>query len=245
MKKIVHKNQVVITTLALLLAIVGYISYDAKTSSQKKDTVAEIEKENQDFALADNTEEPLNPGETILTSTIVDYADYASEVKLNREQIRSKNKESLLQIINDESIDDAQKKDAIQTMISITEIAEKEADAEMLLKAKGFSNVVVSVSDESCDVVLDMGDVTDAKRAQVEDIVKRKTGIAADKIVITTLSSSGARGSEKTEGEAKEVTGETADEEAEETSKEILNKSADEETSTELDLQSEEILIAE
>ena len=95
MKKIVHKNQVVITTLALLLAIVGYISYDAKTSSQKKDTVAEIEKENQDFALAENTEEPLNPGETILTSTIVDYADYASEVKLNREQIRSKNKESL------------------------------------------------------------------------------------------------------------------------------------------------------
>ena len=244
MKKIVHKNQVVITTLALLLAIVGYISYDAKTSSQKKDTVAEIEKENQDFALADNTEEPLNPGETILTSTIVDYADYASEVKLNREQIRSKNKESLLQIINDESIDDAQKKDAIQTMISITEIAEKEADAEMLLKAKGFSNVVVSVSDESCDVVLDMGDVTDAKRAQVEDIVKRKTGIAADKIVITTLSSSGARSSEKTEGETKDVAGEAAAEEAEETSKEILDKNA-EEASTELDLQSEEILIAE
>ena len=187
MKKIVHKNQVVITTLALLLAIVGYISYDAKTSSQKKDTVAEIEKENQDFALAENTEEPLNPGETILTSTIVDYADYASEVKLNREQIRSKNKESLLQIINDESIDDAQKKDAIQTMISITEIAEKEADAEMLLKAKGFSNVVVSVSDESCDVVLDMGDVTDAKRAQVEDIVKRKTNVSAENIVITPI----------------------------------------------------------
>ena len=219
MKKIVHKNQVVITTLALLLAIVGYISYDAKTSSQKKDTVAEIEKENQNFAMADNTEEPLNPGETILTSTIVDYADYASEVKLNREQIRSKNKESLLKIINDESIDDAQKKEAIQTMISITEIAEKEADAEMLLKAKGFSNVVVSVSDESCDVVLDMGDVTDAKRAQVEDIVKRKTGIAADKIVITTLSNSGARSSEKTEGENQDVAGEAEAEEAEETSK--------------------------
>ena len=32
-----------------------------------------------------------------------------------------------------------------------------------------------------------MGEVTDSKRAQVEDIVKRKTNIAADKIVITTL----------------------------------------------------------
>ena len=35
--------------------------------------------------------------------------------------------------------------------------------------------------------VLDMGDATDAKRAQVEDIVKRKTGVTADKIVITPI----------------------------------------------------------
>ena len=226
MKKIVHKNQVVITTLALLLAIVGYISYDTKISNEKKDTVAELEKENNDYAMTDTTEEPLNPGETVLTSSIVDQADYASEVKLNREQIRSKNKESLLKIINDESIDDKQKQDAIQTMISITEIAEKEA--EMLLKAKGFSNVVVSVSDDSCDVVLDMGDVTDAKRAQVEDIVKRKTGISADKIVITALSDA---------AKSKEA----SEKEAEETSKEIIN----EEIATEEDSQSEEILIAD
>ena len=61
MKKIVHKNQVVITTLALLLAIVGYISYDTKISNEKKDTVAELEKENNDYAMTDTTEEPLNP----------------------------------------------------------------------------------------------------------------------------------------------------------------------------------------
>ncbi|MCI7532967.1 MAG: SpoIIIAH-like family protein, partial [Lachnobacterium sp.] len=45
----------------------------------------------------------------------------------------------------------------------------------------------VSITDEECDVVLDMGDVTDAKRAQVEDIVKRKTGVAAENIVITPI----------------------------------------------------------
>ena len=57
----------------------------------------------------------------------------------------------------------------------------------MLLEAKGFTDVVVSITDESCDVVLNMGEVTDAKRAQVEDIVKRKTNVAADKIVITPI----------------------------------------------------------
>jgi stage III sporulation protein AH len=73
-------------------------------------------------------------------------------------------------------------------MVEMTDIAQKEADAEMLLEAKGFTNVVVSISDDMCDVVLDMGDVTDAKRAQVEDIVKRKTGIAAENIIITPIS---------------------------------------------------------
>ena len=66
--------------------------------------------------------------------------------------------------------------------------AEKENAAEILLEAKGFSDVVVSITDNEADVVLNMGDVTDAKRAQVEDIVKRKTGISAENIVITPLS---------------------------------------------------------
>ena len=39
----------------------------------------------------------------------------------------------------------------------------------------------------------------DAKRAQVEDIVKRKTGVEGQNIVITTISSDGSK-QESTEG---------------------------------------------
>ena len=106
---------------------------------------------------------------------------------MNREQVRAKNKESLLEVINNEALTDKQKKAAIDEMVKLADIAEKEANTEMLLNAKGFNNVVVSIVDDSCDVVVDMGEVTDAKMAQVEDIVKRKTGISPEKIVITTL----------------------------------------------------------
>lgn len=95
-------------------------------------------------------------------------------MKLNREQIRSKNKEALLEIVNNTSVADNLKQDAVNKMVAMTDIAEREAAAEMLLEAKGFSDVVVSITDDNCDVVLNMGEVTDAKRAQVEDIVKRK-----------------------------------------------------------------------
>ena len=130
-----------------------------------------------------------NPGETVLTGTVVENVNFAVEMKMNREQVRSENKESLQAIIDSETLSDAQKQDAVDKMVALTDIAEKEAAAEMLLEAKGFTDVVVSISsDGGADVVLDMGDVTDAKRAQIEDIVSRKAGIAAEKIVITPIS---------------------------------------------------------
>ena len=137
--------------------------------------------------LAMDAEEIENPGEAVLTSTGTANLDYAARMKLNREQIRSKNKEALLEIVNNTSVADNLKQDAVNKMVAMTDIAEREAAAEMLLEAKGFSDVVVSITDDNCDVVLNMGEVTDAKRAQVEDIVKRKTNISADKIVITPI----------------------------------------------------------
>ena len=211
MKKKIHKNQVVITALAVLIAVAGYVTYDRKNDDtkdvsvaansdnveQKSDT-ADVTDESPDAADLDitssaedlaeaSTEDVENPGETVLTSAMSGDSDYAAKVKLNREQVRSKNKETLQAIIDNDSLDEAKKQAAVDDMIALTDIAEKESNAEMMLEAKGFTDVVVSMNDDGCDVVLNMGEATDAKRAQVEDIVKRKTGVSADKIVITPI----------------------------------------------------------
>ena len=230
MKKMFRKNQIIITALALMIAVAGYISYMneniddkavAQTAANASDAVAddamqeeyEISDEDSllegDIFVAEEPDESVdvaqettetnvdaqveegedmeNAGAAVLTSTTVGNVDFAAEMKLNREQIRSKNKEALLEIIDNTSVTEEQKQSAVNEMITMTDIAEREAAAEMLLEAKGFSDVVVSITDESCDVVLNMGDVTDAKRAQVEDIVKRKTNISAENIVITPI----------------------------------------------------------
>lgn len=274
MKKIFKKNQLVITALALMIAVAGYFSYmnnniddpaaketsaDAGTSgdvstsadvleedyeiSDEDSMVGEIftdEGTGEELAAVDTTETAAldesadtledgmvaengetdsdtvadadtaagenvadadtaagedvadagtveNPGEAVLTSTTINNLDYAAEMKLNREQIRSKNKEALLEIVNNTSLADNLKQEAVNKMVAMTDIAEREAAAEMLLEAKGFTDVVVSITDDNCDVVLNMGEVTDSKRAQVEDIVKRKTNVSAEKIVITPI----------------------------------------------------------
>ena len=130
-----------------------------------------------------------NPGETVLTSSGASGVNFAVEAKLNREQVRSQNKEDLMDVINSTALSDKEKQAAVDKMVALTDIAQRESDEEMLLEAKGFTDVVVNVTEDSADVVLNMGDVTDAKRAQIEDIVKRKTKISAENIVITPITS--------------------------------------------------------
>lgn len=198
MKKGSHKNQIIITTLALLLAVVGYISYDNRdTFMNARDVLStEIEAVNgkadtqvsDEVALeTDSTEEILNAGETVLTSASTESEECVAQVKLGREQVRSKNKEALQKIIDDAGVSEAEKKSAVDAMVKLTENAQMEEDAQMMLEAKGFKNAVVSLSDECCDVIVGKDDVTDEKRAQIEDIIKRKTNIGASNIVISTM----------------------------------------------------------
>lgn len=228
MKKVFKKNQIIITALALMIAVAGYLQYTGSQSDSDLAQEASADTNESTYEISDedmynaediftDTEESAetgtttatgtdvlgvrtgeeianeqnmdteNPGEAVLTSSAVNNVDFVSEVKLNREQLRSQNKASLLELINNVNITEEQKQEAVNAMVAMTDIAEREAAAEMLLQAKGFTDVVVSITDGNADVVLDMGEVTDAKRAQIEDIVKRKTNVEAQNIVITPI----------------------------------------------------------
>ena len=203
MKRIFRKNQVIIGALAVMIAVAGYLNYSgrifgssddaAQTSGElankelldiSEDDLTETSGDivSQDSEAADGTVEGT-PGEAVLTSG--DASAVVAEAKVTREQVRAKNKESLMEIIDNENLSDAQKEDAVNQMIAMTDLAEKEAAAETLLSSKGFSETVVSLTADSADVVVNASELSDANRAQIEDIISRKTGIAAENIVIT------------------------------------------------------------
>ena len=250
MKKIVKKNQVIITSLAILIAVAGYLNFadvdlgfkdkEASTDSSSildqveydlSDETALLDENGADGSIGDSTDVSSTPGEAVLTSA----SDFAAQAKLSREQIRSQNKADLQEILNNTEVGDDQKQQAVNTMVSMTDVAEKEAAAEMLLEAKGFENVVVNLTGETADVVVPDTDLEDAKRAQIEDIVKRKTGIAPENIVITPLNQS-----EKTE-ETSEEDQETSDTASEDTQTDAENSSEDQETSAEPEIQTKGI----
>ncbi|MCI6140420.1 MAG: SpoIIIAH-like family protein [Clostridiaceae bacterium] len=256
MKRLFRRNQIIITTLAVMIAAAGYLNYAGKKDLAEGNRVyeagamdisdqdilaenqaaslngkadlmeipsldqdasdldptsgsAQTESDTGQMAQADtgveeatqagaDTQQPAqsengssqtgleNPGEAVLTSGM-NVADYIANVQLSREQIRAKNKETLMGLINSASIDEAAKQQAIQDMIKLTEVSEKENAAETLLMAKGFADPVVSITEDKVDVVINAPSITDPQRAQIEDIVKRKAEVGADQIIITLL----------------------------------------------------------
>ena len=205
MKKIMKKNQVIITSLAILIAVAGYLNFadvnlgfkdkEASTDSSSilddvnydlTDETALLDENGADGTSQSEVMDTASPGEAVLTGA----SDFAAQAKVSREQVRSQNKTDLQSIISNKDISDEEKQNAINTMFSMTELTEKEAAAELLLEAKCFENVIVNLTGETADVVVPDADLEDASRAQIEDIVKRKTGVAAESIVITPLSQS-------------------------------------------------------
>ena len=258
-KNILKKNQLMITALAIMIAVAGYLQFTGKNLSredyvptsangeitnEEAGTLTEgvvnddyslndivgltddaaangdyVEIESLDTDLEDLSEEDLAlaendlalsgadaeglagleqadgsyvtpeqgeiPGEAVFTSN--SSVAVLSEAKLLKEQVRAKNKETLMEIINSTALSDEQKQEAVQTMVQMTNVAEKELGAEILLQAKGFDGVVVSISGDGADVVVNALELTDAQRAQIEDIVKRKAGIPAENIIISTV----------------------------------------------------------
>ena len=248
MKKIFKKNQVIITALAIMIAVAGYINYSdnhlgidgvlqkastdstdetAQTASDTDGIVEEIESldydltdetalteenaraqedaqgdsqgdiqaeeetketadasgQTEESTAAEGTTVTETPGEAVLTGA----SGFAAQAKISREQVRSANKETLLEIINNENLGDDQKQEAVSSMVNMTDLAEQEEAAELLLEAQGFSDVVVNLTGGSADVIVPQEYMEDASRAQIEDIVKRKTSVPVENIVITPL----------------------------------------------------------
>lgn len=161
-----------------------YLDEDMETGGNAQ--TAQIVGETDSVQVAEATPDAGEiPGEAVFTST--QGVEMLSDAKLLKEQTRAKNKETLMEIINSAGLTDEQKQDAVNSMVQMTAIAEKETAAEILLEAKGFSDVVVSINDNAVDVVVNATELTDVQRAQIEDIVKRKTEIAAENIIISTV----------------------------------------------------------
>lgn len=164
----------------------GENAEDAKDPAEETGNEDKTEGEESGDGESTETDAEGVPGEAVFTSVTIE-SGFFSNAKLTREQMRAKNKELLMSVVSDSAVADELKQQAIDEIIAMTARAECENAAEILLEAKGYGGVVVTLSENEVDVVVNAASITEQQIAQIEDIVSRKTGIGAEGIVITTV----------------------------------------------------------
>ncbi len=266
MKNIFKKNQIIITALAIMIVIAGYLSFtnddipgdpdtitttnpdleditgmdglelmqnmdtdtgddaDTPDTTQSPDVAITAETEETDENNDNNTEETTpvdtgddiselgdisdddilqaaidvtdsgeldlkedsSPGEAILVSTIIDPSYFISN-KVDREQMRSRNRNTLLEMIENPAVDESLKKDYTNKLIELTEISEKEKATEILLGARGFDDALVVINEGKADVIINTPSLSDQQLAIVESVVKDKTDFVIEDITIVPV----------------------------------------------------------
>lgn len=242
MKKIFKKNQLIITAMAALIAVAGYLNFTEKnvedrakeaSARQNTESTEEIQQsedggqsedaqQSDDAQQSGNVQQPEDtqqsgegqegtanqttedtqagsedvasnnqdgegtPGEAIFVNAS-GTVDFIVEAKMSKEYSRVTMEESLQEVISNTELSEDEKKAAVDRMVEITKISEREVAAENLIMAKGYTDVVVSMTDDYVDVIVVADEMDSVTRAQIEDIVKRKMGVEANKITINVV----------------------------------------------------------
>lgn len=132
------------------------------------------------------TAEDSQDGTQANDPTTAESGSYFSTARLNRQQARDNALSLLQEAAKDEKADQTAVDEAnasIQTMANATVT---EAQIENLITAKGYTDCVAFLGEDSISVVvsaLDNG-MTDADAARIGEIVMEQTGLKADQIKI-------------------------------------------------------------
>jgi len=137
----------------------------------------------------ENREQSAAPGEAMFVSANIDSGTFFVQAKLDREQSRSRQKEILMELINNPNLDQVNRANSAEAMLNIQRRIEKESATEALIEAKGFREVFVRIGEDTVDVVVSKEVLSDAEVAQIEDIVKAKTGMETEQIRISPMNS--------------------------------------------------------
>lgn len=188
MKRKRMKNQLMITALVLLIAGGGIVTFQKKNHNFLKEAMGNgvvKEKEGRKTSEED-MDDYEDAGEAVMTATKA-AKNYAASARLKREQSHAKVKEELTKMAEKQGVSPAEKKEITEKLLALTTASDAEVAIENLLEAKGFQNVVVSITEKSVDVVVDLSVVSEKDLAKIQEVVKRKYDCDPQSIVVTPL----------------------------------------------------------
>lgn len=120
----------------------------------------------------------------IMQQKNIKRANYFIEARLNNGIEREKMISLLNEIINNQMTDEANRKAAGDAKMKLIDTMNKEKIIENLIKAKGFEDALVFITDNSVNVIVEIEKLTDSDMAKILDIVLRETNVPIDNVKV-------------------------------------------------------------
>jgi stage III sporulation protein AH len=123
-------------------------------------------------------------GKTISKEDSLTSKSYFIEQRLSRDKLRAGLIDRLNEIVNNENTNDGVRTEAQKKIMNIGDISEKELTIEGLIKAKGFEEVLVFLTDENAKVVVLKDELSEQDVVKILDIIMAETDLDTSNIKI-------------------------------------------------------------
>ena len=204
MKKVLKRNQIVISVIAVMLIAAGYMNYTtnikqtldtaALTDSEKYAGLGDatlvsssnVDEENkiEENKIEENKIEE-NQVQTSVKADEDQELQYFAESRLEREKMYSQMIESYQKILQNTAISEAQREIAQNEIKKINDIKNSIMIAENLIKNKGIEDVIIFINGESVNIIIKANDLSQEQIAQVQNIVTRELKVEIENIHIS------------------------------------------------------------
>lgn len=134
--------------------------------------------------LDDAAAEAMLPAEAPALAEAADGADYFAEYRIERERTRGALGDRLREVMASEGASPEVRQEAAAQYLELGRRAALESQAESLVRARGFRDVIVHLAEGSAQVVVKTESLSQQQVAQIIDTVSRITGVRATAITV-------------------------------------------------------------
>jgi stage III sporulation protein AH len=186
---IIGKKQIVLSCLTVMLAVAVYINYVlAQNGEEEKDVSGNLNASNVN---AGNLNEELMKaednelyGDTKFVSENENLDNYFAQARIEKMTSRDTAVQTLQTIMGAGDISDEEAVVNALDAVELSNMIEKEATIENLIKAQGFEDCIVYLDDNSAKIVVKTEGLERGAAAAIKDIILSEASVDAENIRI-------------------------------------------------------------
>ncbi len=198
-KFMIGKRQIILSALTVILGGAIYLNFVysgeslsvtealAPTEEQTIETMESVEEPT--VTPGNEVEEPKNYGDATLVNGVPDSTDdYFAEATLIKQQNHDQAVQTVQTVLSNVDVSEEEMAQATAKIVELSEQIEAEGRLEGLIKAKGFTECLVYLDQDTASVVVESDGLTVEEAAQIKHLVLNERSVPQENISITEVS---------------------------------------------------------